>query len=95
MREAFGDGFQITLICRVDDGVAAFGRVVFLLQLNIPLLEAGIGDFFFGTGQDADAFGGGSVAGFEYGAPNGGRGGLLSLEEVEGVAPQAGPSVAA
>jgi hypothetical protein len=83
------DGAQVALVGDVDDGALA---VVDLLEGEGPGFETGVGEFFFGTGEERHAFSGGGVAGGEDGGPHLGGGRLLGLEKVEGVTAKTRPS---
>lgn len=90
--DAGGDAAQVALIGRVDQSAAVLLGIVFLLQRNGPLLEADVGNLFFGTGQQAHALCGGGITGFGDSGPHLRSGVLLILEEMECVTTETGPS---
>ena len=71
---------------------ASLEVIVLLLQSKCPLLKTGICSFFFGTGEEADTLGSGSIAGGGDGVPHLGGGILLVLKEVQRMATKTGPS---
>lgn len=73
----------------VYDGVVG---VVLFLEGEVPGFESGIGGFFLGAGEERDVFCAGESAGVVDGAGDFGGGREVVLEEVEGVAAEAGPS---
>lgn len=92
-RDACGDTAQVALVGCVDERAAVFLGVVLLLQRSGPFLEPDVGDLLLGAGEQADALCGRGIAGLRDSGPHLGSGVLLSLEEVQGVAAKAGPSV--